>query len=150
MTMFLRPARSTDAGRTGEILQRFQRETPWMPELHTGAETIAFCGHLIDRGWVTVGVIDDRVQGFLARDGEHIHCLYLARDAKGKGLGRLLLDAAKAASPRLRLATFQTNAGAQRFYKREGFVEIGRSDGAGNDEKLPDIDYVWPKEAADP
>ena len=54
----------------------------------------------------------------------------------------------KARAGRLWLWTFQANLGAQRFYLREGFAEVRRTDGAGNDEGLPDIQYHWPAEAA--
>ncbi len=147
MSVDLRKARTTDAGTIGEILHRFQIDTPWMPELHTGAETIAFCGDLIDRGWVTVVEIDGQVLGFLARNENEVHCLYLAAAATRQGLGKLLLDEAKSASAQLGLWTFQANEGAQRFYLREGFTEVKRTDGSDNDENLPDIYYVWSKES---
>ena len=35
------------------------------------------------------------------------------------------------------------DAGAQRFYLREGFAETARTDGARNEEGLPDIAYEW-------
>ena len=143
MTATLRPARSTDAGATGEILYRFQAETDWMPKLHSGAETIAFCGALISRGWVTVAEIDGQVIGFLARDAEEICALYLAPEATGQGVGKALLEQAKGQSDRLFLATFEANTGARRFYEREGFREAGRDDGTNNDEGLPDIAYLW-------
>ena len=143
MTVTLRLARSTDAGKTGDILQRFQEETPWMPKLYTGAEAIAFCGRMIDRGWVTVAEEDGRVCGFLARDGAEICSLYVAPEAQSRGIGAVLLEAAKAAQPRLTLWTFQANEGAQRFYLREGFAETERSDGTRNEEGLPDIAYAW-------
>ncbi|MBE1296324.1 GNAT family N-acetyltransferase [Phycobacter azelaicus] len=149
MTPTLRPARSTDAGQMGEILHRFTRETTWMPDLYTGAEAIAFCGVMIDRGWVTVAETDQGIVGFLARDGAEICSLYLAAEACGQGIGKRLLDAAKGEvsradqAPRLSLWTFQANKGAQRFYRREGFTEVRRSDGTRNEEGLPDIEYVW-------
>lgn len=130
------------------ILKQFQDNNDWMPDLYTAAETIAFCGALIDQGWVTVAVQRDRVVGFVARDGDEICALYLARRAFGKGIGRALLDDAKTRADRLTLRVFQANTGAQRFYRREGFGESGRGEGADNDENLPDIAYVWPKEAA--
>jgi hypothetical protein len=43
----------------------------------------------------------------------------------------------------LRLWTFASNAGAQRFYERHGFVETRRTDGRDNEERAPDILYVW-------
>lgn len=148
MSVTLRPARSTDAGKTGDILWQFQNNMDWMPKLHTAAETIAFCGRLIDRGWVTVAIQNGQVVGFLARDGEEISALYLLPRVEGQGVGRALLDYAKSQSPRLHLWAFQANAGAQRFYERQGFVEKSRGDGHNNEEQLPDIQYVWPKEAA--
>ena len=153
MTIQLRNARSTDAGKIGEILHRFEVETPWMPKQHSGAEAVAFCGAMIDRGWVTVAyesaadVPHDapQVLGFLARDGAEICALYVTSEVCGQGIGKRLLDVAKGAEARLTLWTFQANAGAQRFYLREGFTEQQRSDGARNDEGLPDIEYLWTK-----
>lgn len=146
MTPCIRPARPTDAGATGDILYDFIMRTPWMPKLHTAAETIAFCGTMIDRGWMTVAGREGMVEGFLARDGSEIVALYVSRAANGSGLGRALLQHAQAEADRLTLWTFQANTGAQRFYRRAGFVETERTDGSGNDEKLPDIHYVWAKE----
>ena len=150
MTVTLRPARSTDAGVTGEILHAFAREHDWMPELHTCAETIAFCGRMIDQDWVTVAEVEQGVVGFLARNGAEIHSLYLAQTARGQGIGQRLLDRAKAGQTELSLYTFQANARARKFYERNGFAEVARGDGAENDENLPDIKYVWrSKEAED-
>ncbi|MQQ09293.1 GNAT family N-acetyltransferase [Epibacterium sp. SM1979] len=147
MTVTLRPARSTDAGQIGEILHGFETSTPWMSKQHSGAEAIAFCGAMIDRGWVTVAVEERRTLGFLAQDQEEICSLYVAQDARGQGIGQMLLAHAKSCSNRLNLWTFQANTGAQRFYERAGFVEARRTDGQGNDERLPDIAYVWPDPA---
>lgn len=145
MTVTLRSARSLDAGAIGEILHGFARENDWMPELHSGAETIAFCGRMIDNGWVTVAEQADKVAGFLAVDGTEVHCLYLSPVARNKGIGAQLLDSAKAGRRELALYAFQANTGARRFYKRHGFVEVARSEGADNDEQLPDIRFVWRK-----
>ncbi|EEX08219.1 acetyltransferase, gnat family [Ruegeria lacuscaerulensis ITI-1157] len=143
MTFILRPARSLDAGAVGDILHAFARETDWMPELHSGAEAIAFCGRMIDNGWVTVAEQGGKVAGFLAVDGTEVHCLYLSPAARNQGIGTQLLDCAKAGRRELVLYAFQVNTGACRFYERHGFVEVARSDGADNDEHLPDIRFVW-------
>ncbi|MBR9650667.1 GNAT family N-acetyltransferase [Thalassovita aquimarina] len=146
MSVVLRPARALDAGQTGEILHLFNSGADWMPKLHSQAETIAFCGAMIDRGWVTVAERDGRVIGFLARDGIEICSLYLRPDQTGQAVGRRLLDSAKSASDTLQLWVFQANTGARRFYARERFTESGRSDGTRNDENLPDIQMIWRKE----
>ena len=145
----LRPARSTDAGTTGEILHGFSRENDWMPDLHSCAETIAFCGRMIDQSWVTVAEASDRVVGFLALNGTDVHSLYLTPAARGQRIGKRLLDHAKAQHSQLTLFAFQANTGACRFYERNGFAEVARSDGADNDENLPDIKYVWRSEGAE-
>ena len=43
-----------------------------------------------------------------------------------------------------RLWTFQDNAGARRFYDRHGLRAVELTDGAGNEEKMPDVRYAWP------
>ncbi|SLN72460.1 GNAT family N-acetyltransferase [Ruegeria meonggei] len=148
MNVILRPAHSTDAGAVGGILHAFSRENDWMPELHSGAETIAFCGYMIDQGWVTVAETDERVVGFLALKAGEIHSLYLTPPKCGQGIGQRLLDYAKSKQPKLSLFAFQANHGACRFYERNGFTEFARSDGADNDENLPDVKYVWHRKGA--
>ncbi len=141
--MRLAPARPRDAGTLARILSDWVRETAWMPNLHTPAETREFLARLI-RDSEVLTLRDWRgPQGFLARKGEMIHALYLRPRARGRGFGKALLDRAKAESPQLTLWAFQANAAARRFYLREGFAEIEETDGAGNDEKLPDVRLTW-------
>jgi ribosomal protein S18 acetylase RimI-like enzyme len=82
--------------------------------------------------------------GILVLDGDDVDQLYLAPGCTGQGLGTRLLDLAKGQRPDgLQLWTFQTNVGAQRFYRRHGFIEMERTDGSGNEERAPDIRYRW-------
>ncbi|MDU8911816.1 GNAT family N-acetyltransferase [Aestuariicoccus sp. MJ-SS9] len=149
MSFVLRPARSTDAGKLGAILTDAVAAAPWKPRLHSAAEDIAHVATMIDRGWVTVAQDADtpRILGFLAREGDFIHAVFIHPQARGDGVGRALMEAAKAQSDTLRLWTFVANTGAQRFYLREGFAEVARGDGSGNEEGLPDIQYQWQKKA---
>jgi hypothetical protein len=39
--------------------------------------------------------------------------------------------------------TFASNLGAQRYYERHGFVAVERTDGRDNEERAPDIRYVY-------
>ena len=63
----------------------------------------------------------------------------------GQGIGAQLLGVAKRERPAgLRLWTFASNTRAQRFYERHDFVATSRTDGRDNEERAPDILYVWP------
>ena len=84
------------------------------------------------------------LRAILVLDGDWIDQLYVEPRWSGRGIGSRLLDAAKRERPGgLRLWTFASNAGAQRFYERHGFVAVRRTDGAGNEERAPDIMYAW-------
>ena len=147
MTHTLRAARSTDAGKLGAILSEAVAANTWKPQLHTEAEDIAHIGDLIDRGWITVCQNDDVVSGFIALDGPRIQSLYVKGSEQNAGIGAKLLEWAKSESERLELWTFEANTGAQRFYRAHGFIEAERTDGSGNEEGLPDVKYVWRKDA---
>lgn len=136
-------ARMTDVRPLALIMAEWIRETAWMPKLHTEPEDLKYIRHLIDHKEVTVFRNWLGPQGFLARDGAIVHCLYIRRTIRGRGYGKRLLDRVKGIEPRLELWCFEANTRAQAFYLREGFREAERTDGAGNDEKLPDIRFVW-------
>ena len=138
----LRPATPLDAGRVGAILSAWIDETPWMPRIHTRAEDIAHADMMVRQGWVTVSE-NETINGFLARDGDDIHALYIAPDARGQGVGSRLLIDAMHKNDQLSLWTLQANNRAQAFYERHGFTPVERTDGARNDEGLPDIRYHW-------
>ena len=141
--MRIAPARIPDVMALSLIIGDWMRQTPWLPYLHTPEEDRWFIRHLIEKHDVIVLRNWRGVHGFLAREGPVVHCLYVHKAWRGRGLGARLLDVAKAACPRLELWTFQANAGARAFYAREGFVEVAFTDGAGNDEKLPDVRLEW-------
>ena len=87
---------------------------------------------------------DGALAGILVLDGEEVDQLYVDPDLTGRGIGGELLAVAKRERPRgLRLWTFQSNAGAQRFYERHGFVAVRRTDGRDNEERAPDVLYEY-------
>jgi hypothetical protein len=58
-----------------------------------------------------------------------------------------LLDKAFALSNgRLQLFTFQRNTGARSFYEVKGFRAVEFNDGSCNEEREPDIRYVWDRQ----
>ena len=145
MTLSIRPALPEDAVDCAAILSHWIDDTAWMPRVHTPDDERAFLRDLIKRGWVTVAVQDRQLAGFLASDGPEIHALYLAKDKRAKGIGTRMLGRVKQTQDALFLWTFQANLPAQKFYLRQGFREVDRTDGNGNDEGLPDIRYEWSK-----
>lgn len=147
--MRLRAAHTLDAGRLGEILSEFGENADWFPRSHTGAEDIAHAAQMIGRGWVDVAEIGGEVAGFLAREGEEIHALYVLGAARNGGIGSALLGRAKADAERLALWTHQANEAARAFYTAHRFREERKTDGANNDEKLPDVRLVWRRSGGD-
>jgi len=143
MSILIREARPHDAGAIGNILWRFQNDTLWMPKLYSGAEVLKFCEWMIQEGIVRVATRAGEIKGFIARRNEEILSLYLDASARGQGIGTALIQDAQRHSARLELWTFQANLPAQAFYRALNCHEINRSDGAHNDEKLPDIMYEW-------
>jgi GNAT superfamily N-acetyltransferase len=135
----LRHATPGDAPALGAILSDWIDETPWMPRLHTRQEDQCFVAGLIATAMVWT---DSGQSGFIARSGAEVPALYLARQARGRGLGAALLGAARTDCDSLALWTFQANTRAIAFYQREGFAVAARTDGE-NDEGLPDIHLIW-------
>lgn len=73
------------------------------------------------------------VVGFVMVDGDQVDQLYLDRAARGSGAGAALLREAErivtaTGHPRAWLAVATGNAGARRFYERQGWVDAGRFD----------------------
>jgi ribosomal protein S18 acetylase RimI-like enzyme len=86
---------------------------------------------------------DDRLTGHVALLPGWIDHLYVDPALHGRGIGGLLVGIAQAEQAELRLYTFQSNARARVLYERHGFVIEEMTDGARNEEKMPDITYHW-------
>ncbi|WP_234967623.1 GNAT family N-acetyltransferase [Streptomyces collinus] len=87
---------------------------------------------------------DGGIVGVMVLNGDELSQLYLAPDWRGHGIGDRFVTLAKERSPRgLSLWTFQVNKPAHRFYERHGFVAVEHTDGSANEEREPDVRYVW-------
>ena len=76
-------------------------------------------------------------------DQDRVDQLYVEPTLTGRGFGSELIGLAMRARPQgLRLWTFESNLGAQRFYERHGFRQMERTAG-DNEDGAPDILYVW-------
>jgi GNAT superfamily N-acetyltransferase len=84
------------------------------------------------------------IVGMMVLAGDLLSQLYLDPDWRGRGIGDRFVALAKERSPGgLTLWTFQVNKPAHRFYERHGFVAVEHTDGSGNEEREPDVRYVW-------
>jgi GNAT superfamily N-acetyltransferase len=140
----LRTAGQEDAAACAAIFNAGVDATEWKPRVHDADDVVRhYHEHVFAHCAVTVAERGGEVVGFLALADRHVDALYLAEGARGQGVGAALVRAAKAASPGgVTLWTFVANEGARRFYAREGFVEVRRTEGE-NEEGLPDVLLAW-------
>lgn len=141
--MVTRPARPDDARAIATFYRDIREDT--VPVIHDlEAITAWIRDQRIARGSSWVVEDGDEIIGWLDVWGDDLDQLYLKRGYQGRGLGKRLVDHAKAPSlGRLELFTFQVNEGARRFYRREGFAEVAWGDGSQNEEGEPDVKLVW-------
>lgn len=141
----LRTATAADADAIAAVFSPSFRLLDFLPQLHTVEEDRRFIETVIlTECVVTVAEHDAQIVSFLARCDEEIRLLHTHPRFIGKGAGSLLLDAAKASGvAALELWCFQANRRARRFYEARGFRAIAFTDGAGNEERAPDVRYRW-------
>ncbi|MCM3213636.1 GNAT family N-acetyltransferase [Niallia taxi] len=112
-------------------------------EIHDFENHVYFLNHILPEQFqIDLALIDEDVVGMIAYNDREISQLYIHLEYQGIGIGRTLLDKAKAqSSGKLTLYTFEVNEKAQRFYEKQRFEIINR--GHENEENLPDIQYEW-------
>ena len=142
MSMALSPATPEDAPPLARILGDWLRNAGWIPVLHDRGADLGFVSRMIASHRVLVAR-DPAPLGFIAVKQGDIAGFYICDSHRSRGVGKTLLDAMKVDEPRLALWTFQANTRAIAFYTREGFAEVARTDGAGNEERLPDVRMIW-------
>lgn len=141
--MILRPAVPQDAAAIGRLHHHtMQVSLPFLPDLHTPDETVAFVAReVLPANEVWVAESEGEVVGYIAFAPGWINHLYVHPEAQGRGLGPQLLAKALADGEARQLWTFQRNGRARRFYEDRGFRTVRFTDGAGNMEKEPDVLY---------
>jgi GNAT superfamily N-acetyltransferase len=146
----LRPATTEDKPAIADLHFRVREAAyPAMPRsLHPLHEAQAWVG-----GWdlakydVWLAESEGRPVGYARFDREWLEDLYVEPAAQGTGIGSALLDLVKVQRPGgFCLWVFESNEPARGFYRRHGLVELERTDGAGNEEREPDIRMAWPGE----
>jgi GNAT superfamily N-acetyltransferase len=145
MSFRLRHAADGDADAIAELFFASYRLLTFLPMLHSIEEYRRFVTAVLLRECsVTVVEDDTGIISFLARQGEEVRQLYTRPDRLGLGAGTQLIEAAKSSgAAALELSCFQANTRARRFYEARGFHAIRFTDGAGNEERTPDVRYRW-------
>jgi len=143
----VRRATASDAESVADVYVRARHHAvPDIPPLRGPDDRVRawLVGVVSSGGEVWLAEAEDAIVGVMLLKDDWIEQLYLDPGWTGRGIGSTLVDVAKRCRPDgLQLWTFQSNRRAHRFYERHGFVEAERTDGSGNQEKAPDVRYVW-------
>ncbi|KUN25708.1 MULTISPECIES: GNAT family N-acetyltransferase [Streptomyces] len=143
----LRRAVAADARAAADVyLRSFDAALPTVVRPHTDDEVRDYIRDVVvphRETWVAEAA-GAGVVGLMVLDGESLSQLYLDPGWRGRGIGDRFMALAKERRPQgLSLWTFQVNKPAHRFYERHGFVAAEYTDGSGNEEREPDVRYVW-------
>jgi GNAT superfamily N-acetyltransferase len=144
--MELRRARRDEAADIANVWIRSRKASvPAIPPpVHTDEEVLVWIRDVVlpDRE-VWVAENDDAIVALLVLEHDWLDQLYVDPSWTGRSVGSRLLAVAKQQRPEhLQLWTFQSNAGARRFYERHGFLAAEMTDG-DNEEGAPDVRYEW-------
>lgn len=140
----VRRAEESDAAKIAQVFTGSRAVLAFLPQLHTREEDARFIEHTVLQNCdVFVAELRGQIVGFVAIKDDWLEHLYVSADKLSKGVGSLLLAHAKQNRSRLQLWCFEQNLAARRFYENQGFRLAERTDGSGNQEKCPDIRYVW-------
>ena len=119
-------------------------------DLHGEEEDLHYVsGVMLPNNEVWVAEAGGTPVGFVAFARGWVNHLYVAPAFQRRGLGRRLLELAKASCPALQLWAFEANAPAIAFYRREGFRVVERTDGAANEARMPDVRMEWAARVVD-
>ena len=86
-----------------------------------------------------------QIDGFIGLTENHIEGIFVAKSARYKGIGRVLLEYAKSRKPRLMLSVYQKNERALAFYQREQFTV--QSEGIDEDTNEAELQMLWSRQA---
>ncbi|HET9092672.1 MAG TPA: GNAT family N-acetyltransferase [Acidimicrobiales bacterium] len=142
----LRPARRDESDAVADLwLAARAAAVPAIPRaVHDDGEVRRWFADVVfgSARQVLVAEENGRLVALLVLDDPTVEQLYVHPDRTGQGIGSRLIDLAKRGRQFLELRTFQSNAGARRFYERHGFVATWTTDG-DNEERAPDVGYEW-------
>lgn len=142
--LVIRPGDVRDIPRVAEVQLAARDASPMPPGLHPHHEVVAYLTANLGPTDIWVAEGEGRIVGYARTAAGWLDDLYVDPAAQGRGVGGALLDLVKAQQPGgFCLWVFVSNVPARAFYEARGLVEVERTDGAGNEEKQPDIRMAW-------
>lgn len=144
----LRPATADDLPAVAEVhlASRAGAGEAFPPGVHSDDDARAWV-----RGWdlaaydVWVAADGEEIVGYARCTPTWLDDLYVRPEHQGRGVGGALFDLVTSVRPGgFCLWVFESNTPARAFYRSRGCLELERTDGAGNEEKAPDIRVAWP------
>jgi len=107
----------------------------------------SFWAELLTKDFGYVAHDQGRVVGFCSREDDNVSGLFILKEARGCGIGKRLLDLAKADRDWITVWAYEANTGARKFYHREGLVEIKRELEEFDDgNSLMDVEHRWTRQ----
>jgi GNAT superfamily N-acetyltransferase len=142
--MRLRRGELEDVGTVARMMRSTYDRMDYIPRMHTPEEDLAYIGGLFGEREIWVAENDAGVVGFAILSADELMQMHVDPDEQNAGIGSALLARAKERRPAgFTLWTFQRNVGARRFYERHGLEVVRLTDGDGNEEREPDVQYAW-------
>ena len=143
----LRLAVEADAAEIAALFATSRRLLTFLPDLHTVEEDQVYVRDKVLRDFrVTVAERNGAIVGFMAELEGWIEHLYIDAAQLRSGVGSALIADAQSRNEDLQLWCFADNLRGRAFYERMGFEAVKFTDGAGNEQKAPDILYRWERE----
>ncbi|HWU23779.1 MAG TPA: GNAT family N-acetyltransferase [Nocardioides sp.] len=140
----IRPAVPGDIPRIAEVQLAAREASPMPPGLHPVDEIRDYLAAQLGPTDLWVAESEGRIVGYARVGAGWLHDLYVEPGAQGRGVGGALLAMVKGQQPDgFCLWVFVSNVPARDFYAARGLVEVERTDGAGNEEKRPDVRMQW-------
>jgi GNAT superfamily N-acetyltransferase len=135
----IRRATADDVEKIVAIFEPSFATLDFLPMLHTHEEHLA---------WFERRLREDEAyllgRGFAVLQDDWLTYLYVHPAAIGTGIGHALFEhVTTLRRDGFQFWVFQQNERARRFYEAHGAVAVEFTDGAGNEERTPDVRYEW-------
>lgn len=140
MTTLPRRATREDVPAMASVVAQWEAQTAWMDSVFTADELAGFIGDAFDDR--EMWVCGNPVVAYASFDPHTGKLGALYSLLTGQGIGKALMDQIKQDRDFIWLRTHVPNVAAQRFYVREGFVEVSRH-GAQPPHTVDEIQMAW-------